>query len=424
MPTPPDHPAPAASLSDGGPASVARVLLVTGVYPPQIGGPSQQARVLARDLAARGVEVQVVTQGPQPGREVREGVPVLNVSSRRERGLWRKLRNYLGIYRELRDEIRRFRPDVVHMQTVAGPLALLTGLAVRRTGVASLLKYTADPAVEQAFRELPQGGAPVTRMTRGWMGRALFAAARLVVFRLYHRVWATTPVLARHLRERLGVPWSRVLLLPNFIDLDAFVNVARPAPSTGIDIRLLTVGRLHPIKGIEVCVEALARLDDLPVKLRIVGGGELPAEYEEFLRDRVRELGVEDRVEFVGALPPESLAREYALADAFVLGSFYEAFGLVVAEAMAAGVPVVVTSVGGLPHVVADGSAGMLVPPGDPDSMAAAVRRVVTDAGLRDRLVRAGKDRSRDFGADACIDRLMDEYGRLRRDEGRRQPVA
>ncbi len=402
----------------GGTDAVSRVLLVTGVYPPQIGGPSQQTRLLARELLARGVAVQVVTQGAELRREVRDGIPLIYLPMTRQPTLLRKLAGYRAVYRQIRELIREFRPDVVHMQTLAGPLSLITGFAARRAGVASLVKYTGDPAAEMAFHDQPLPGAPASEpppSRRGWLYRALLSVARVSVFHLYRRVWATTPALARQVCEQLRVPLSRVVLLPNFIDLDRFVDVARPPRDSGVDVSLLTVARLHPNKGIEVCLEALARLSDLRTRLRIVGSAVNPLEYEDFLRQRVRELGLEDRVEFVGALTPESLAREYALADAFVLGSFYEPFGLVVAEAMAAGLPVVVTAVGGLPHVVAHGGAGLLVPPGDPGAMAEAVRRLAGDGGLRERMVEAARDRSRDFGAGAGIDQLMHEYARLRK---------
>ncbi|HEX5870809.1 MAG TPA: glycosyltransferase family 4 protein [Longimicrobium sp.] len=398
-----------------------RVVLASGVYPPSVGGPSAQTRLLARELMARNVAARVLTWGDAAGDAVVDGVPVRFVRTHGARSMAAKAAVYRRLFGEIRGFLREFAPDVVHTMTSGGPLSLLTGLAARSLGIPVLSKYTAD-ASEERVHLARQGGADSAGPgLRGRVHGAAVHAAQRLLFRLSARVWTTTPLFARRVGEKFRIRPGRIFLLPNFIDLRPFAAAAQAVPDRAGDatLRLLTVARLSPIKGVETCIGALAHLRDLPVVLRIVGTAAVEAEYVRFLHQRVRELGVEARVDWAGAVPNEHIAAEYAAADVLLQGSFYEAFGMALAEAMAAGVPVVATAVGGVPDVVEDGASGILVPAGDPAAMADAVRRLLTDPMLRGRLMAGGRLRAERFGAAGCIDRMVEEYGRMAAERGR-----
>jgi len=138
-----------------------------------------------------------------------------------------------------------------------------------------------------------------------------------------------------------------------------------------------TVALFRPRKGVEVLLEALAKLrsEGLPVRLRAVGGFETP-EYERQVKRLAGELGLADAVDWVGFV--EDVDGEWARIDLFVLPSLFgEGLPMVVLEAMAAGVPVVATRVEGVPEAIRDAEDGLLADPGDPGSLAQVIGRVV-----------------------------------------------
>jgi glycosyltransferase involved in cell wall biosynthesis len=163
-----------------------------------------------------------------------------------------------------------------------------------------------------------------------------------------------------------------------------------PAPlargSTGPGLELLCVASLMPRKGHLVLLEALAELRALDWHLTCVGSAERdPACAREIARALDR-LGLRKRVRLVGERGEAELGPYYAGADLFVLASYHEGYGMALAEALARGLPVVATTAGAIPETVPDG-AGLLVAPGDPRDLAAALRRVMTEPELRAELM-------------------------------------
>ena len=155
----------------------------------------------------------------------------------------------------------------------------------------------------------------------------------------------------------------------------------------------MAVGRLAEPKDALTLVRALAAVPGRPFTALLVGDGpDRPS-----VEAEVRRLGLQDAVALAGTRDdvPELLAR----ADVFALSSRSEGAPLSILEAMAAGLPVVSSRVGGVPELVVDGETGLLVPPGDPAAMAVALGRLVADAGLRYRLGAAGRER-----AQRCFD--------------------
>jgi glycosyltransferase involved in cell wall biosynthesis len=148
---------------------------------------------------------------------------------------------------------------------------------------------------------------------------------------------------------------------------------------------LLCVANLVPRKGHELLVEALARIRDLDWSLSCVGSVERDPTTARAVRSRIRAAGLGRRITLSGECPPQSVAQAYRAADAFVLPSFHEGYGMVYAEAMAHGLPVIATTAGAIPETVPP-QAGLLVPPGDPAALARAVRRVIAQPLLAARL--------------------------------------
>jgi glycosyltransferase involved in cell wall biosynthesis len=173
-----------------------------------------------------------------------------------------------------------------------------------------------------------------------------------------------------------------------------------------------TIANLLPLKGYEVMLDALpAVLAAMPtVHYLIIGSGE--AEYSTRLKAMTVERGIAERVHFAGF--QESVASYLSALDLYVHPSLKEAFGLAVVEAMAMGKAVVATTTGGLPEVVAQGETGLLVPPRDAESLAAAVVSLLEDKIRREQMGRSGKSRAQErFSLDASVRHMEELYGEV-----------
>lgn len=149
---------------------------------------------------------------------------------------------------------------------------------------------------------------------------------------------------------------------------------------------LLCAASLTPRKGHAVLLRALARMRSLPWRLRCAGSATLDPQTASTLRALAAELGLADRIEWLGELDAAALAACYQRADLFVLPSWYEGYGMVLAEALAHGLPIVSTTAGAIPDTVPT-NAGLLVPPGDDLALAETLTRVLTESALRKRLI-------------------------------------
>ncbi|MSQ41654.1 MAG: glycosyltransferase family 1 protein [Dehalococcoidia bacterium] len=218
--------------------------------------------------------------------------------------------------------------------------------------------------------------------------------------RLVHcvdRIVAASEHERQLLRQMFRVPPQCVTVIPLGVDLERFqprdAAVARAALALPAGERvLLAVGRMEPLKGFDIIVRALAQMTQRErVRLLLVGGDERAAAEFARLRAIAQEEGVAGRVHFLGAIPHERLAVYYNAADVVVAPSFYESFGLVALEAMASGVPVVASRVGGLVSTIADGRTGYLVPWRCPEPFAEKIDLLLSNEALRRALGAAAR---------------------------------
>jgi glycosyltransferase involved in cell wall biosynthesis len=365
-----------------------RVLIVSGIWPPDVGGPASHAPEVADFLRARGHEVEVLTTAAVPP-EARP-YPVHWVP-RRLPPLRRYARGAALAARAAR------RADVVYSTGMVGRtrVGALIGHAPR------VVKLTGDPAYERALRygltTLPLDAFQRARSLRIAGLRAVRDAA-LSGARLYLCPSESLRRIASHWRP---VAPERIRVLPN--------PVSSPEPGDREELRrrhgfdgptLVAAGRLVRQKALGVALEALQRCEG--VELVLAGDGPDRGRLEA----RARELGLERRTRFVGAQPRERVFELLAAADAVLLSSDWENFPHAVVEGLAAGTPVIATDVGGVGEVVADGVNGLLVPSQDPTALAGAIRRFFGDPALRDRLRRAAAGSVRDYAPERVYERL------------------
>lgn len=194
------------------------------------------------------------------------------------------------------------------------------------------------------------------------------------------------------LRRLYTLPACQMHIIPCGVDLRAFTpgcaldrQMAREAVAPGEMPTLLFVGRLDPIKGIDLLLESVAQMRT-PARLIVVGGDPTGDPEVERLRAQAQTLGIGDRVLFPGAVPQDQLVSYYRAADALAVTSRYESFGLAAVEALACGTPVVASQVGGLPSIVCDDENGLLVRWRSPQAFAERFDALLEDAELRARL--------------------------------------
>jgi glycosyltransferase involved in cell wall biosynthesis len=343
----------------------------------------------ARALATRhDVVVLASLATPRPGfaafrleDAVEDGVRTLRVRYRRPflrpLAMGFQLLGMLAALRRLRHE--GWRPDVVHAHVYqAAPPALVLG-RLSRAKVAITEHYTG-------------------------FGRGLVTGYdRLLAKASFERADVVAPVseeLAGHLRAL--APRARIEVVPNVVDVGAF------SPATGDRTpgrRLLNVAALAEKKGHRFLLEALVGLPD--ATLDVIGGGELRNDLERL----AAQLGVSDRVGFLGERSKEEVAELMRSADVFVLPSLAENLPVVLIEAQATGLPAVATDVGGVSELV-DDAAGVLVTPGDAAALAEAIGATLDRLSSFDRRALAQRARER-YGYDAICDRWTAIYRRL-----------
>jgi len=197
----------------------------------------------------------------------------------------------------------------------------------------------------------------------------------------------------------LDVDAEKVHVIPNGVDMARFDTMPSPdlfRERSGIDAPfIMFAGRLAPNKRLDVLVDAMAHVVESESKVHLVIiGGDGGAMKE--TRARIKKLGLDNRVHVLGHMDDDEMFRSaYAASEMLALSSDFEAFGIVLAEAMAAGKPCVSTRVGGTTDVVEDGRTGLLVPPGDAKGMAKALLELLEDPERRKRMGEAGRERVR-----------------------------
>jgi glycosyltransferase involved in cell wall biosynthesis len=281
----------------------------------------------------------------------------------------------------LAEQTRKRRPDVLHAHFwMSGMVASLVG---QQQSIPVVQSFHALGAVNRRY----QGAADTSPPSRVSIERA--------VGRSVTRILATCTDEVLEL-VRLGVPRQRISVLPGGVDVEQFTPDGPVAPKGPLR-RVLSVGRLVPRNGFADLIGALPAVPD--TELIIVGGpagGSLAEDPEaRRLRELAERAGVADRVRLTGQLARSDMPAMLRSADVVARVPWYEPFGIVLLEAMACGVPVLASAVGGQTDTVVDGITGVLVSPRQVRQIGLALRRMLSDASQRTLMGAAGCDRAR-----------------------------
>lgn len=362
-----------------------RILIATGLYPPDIGGPATYTKMLEAELPGEGYMPVVVPFGVV--RHLPRGV-------RHAVYLWKLFRASkqcdvvyaldpvsVGVATYIVSLIRR----VPFMIRLGGDYAWEQG-RMRYGLTVSLDAYTADP-----------GGRP--------LGVRILAAVQSAITRRAQIVIAPSEYLKSIIvtwgvrEDRVKVIYSALFPLP--------VDASRDAIRTQLQYSgtvLVTAARLTPWKGIDTMIEVVAYYcqQGTDVTLVIAGDGEARVSLEA----QARERGVADHVRFVGSLTKSALGAAIKGADVFVYNTQYEGLPHQLLEVMDLGVPIVTTDIPGNREVITDGVHGLLVPPNDRDAFVSAIDRFIASADLRNRLTQNARLQSHTFSPKYVVEQL------------------
>jgi D-inositol-3-phosphate glycosyltransferase len=229
------------------------------------------------------------------------------------------------------------------------------------------------------------------------------------------RLIAANPIEFGHLVDLYAADPHKIRIVPCGVDVDLFRPIlrAQARAQLGLDSGqyVLFVGRLEPLKGVDVLIDAMSILAGAGSSARLlIAGGNLDGDLAHTLRARVNEHRLNESVRFLGAVDQKDLATYYSAADVCAMPSFYESFGMVAIEAMACGTPVVASRAGGLQFTVRDGETGLLTPPGDAAALAAAIGKLLDDPALRQRLGRAAVVSAQEYSWDQVSRAIVNAY--------------
>ncbi|MEE8372182.1 MAG: glycosyltransferase family 4 protein [Dehalococcoidia bacterium] len=285
-------------------------------------------------------------------------------------------------YLKLRDLMARERFDVIHdNQTLGYGMVLAKGLGA--------------PVVATIHHPITVDMAASLLEVKSWLVRFRrtvfyqFLTMQAIVSRRMDRIITVSETSAEDTVHAFKVRSDKVRVVHNGIDTGMFKKLegAEKVPNS-----IVIVGKAEDKKkGIPYLLKAVQLLkDDVEVKVSVVGAQGSGDGYGPIL---ARDLGIADRVTFTGHVTTEELVRLWSSAEIAVTASIYEGFGLPAAEAMACGTPVIASRAGALPEVVGEDGAGVLVPPADPQALAAAIKGLLADKPLRERMGEASRSR-------------------------------
>jgi len=349
---------------------MARLIFLTSTPPSVAEGSGTWVgiSVLRDAIIALGHQVTIVAPPPRAGPETTVSRILFNI--------------------RIREELRSANADVIIGFDLDGVFAPRNGCR----HIAAIKGVLADEADhEHGARRI---ALAIQARLEGWhVGRA-------------DHVITTSVYSSGRIAKFYSANPEKILVVPELIDLDAWQRALCAAPREEGAPRVLCVAHLYPRKGVDTLLRAFAQLQ-APAVLRIVGTGP----EQERLQHLAGDLGITERVQFLGHLPFAALTTEYRNAAVFALATEQEGFGIVFLEAMASSLPIVTTRVAAVPEVVVDGVTALLVSPQDDEGLARILARLIQNPPLRREIGAAGRAHVSQFAAPAVARQFLAAAG-------------
>ncbi|MFA6416511.1 MAG: glycosyltransferase family 4 protein [Candidatus Paceibacterota bacterium] len=365
------------------------VLIVTGLFPPEIGGPATYSKILLEELPSRGFDVRIL-----PFSLVRKYPPII-----------RHLIFSFYIWRQIKVVNIVYAMDPVSV----GLPVMLACLLGRRS---YWLKIVGDYAWEQGSQRAGVEDSLDVFSTRpkgyGWLVRTLKIVQTLVAKRAQRIV--VPSFYLKKIVGNWGVDTEKIDVIYNaFEGKNISFKKEEERSTLGFNKEVIvSVGRLVPWKGFETLIDSMPRLlvKYPQAKLLIVGDGP----EEKNLQEKIKQNKLSSSVNLLGRLPQAELFKYVVGADVFVLNTAYEGFSHQLLEVMSLGTPVVTTRIGGNPELIKDGQTGLLFEYNNREEMITAVEKILTDKNLSDHLSAEARQTALGFTRAKMVDGLVDLF--------------
>jgi len=369
-----------------------KILIVTGIFPPDIGGPATYVAEMAKAFMQKGHQITVVTTSEPAWLDSDDSkYPFLVLRMNRRMNLgWRPFYFTKTIFHYVR------KADVV----LANGVFLEATVASLLAGKSIVHKIVGDPSWERARnRDWTRDSFEVFQKTRYGFKLESLRKLRTFVARRANKIIVPSRYLATWV-GRWGIPRNKLLVIYNSVPpLD--LVVPKPIPLTS-PVKLVTACRLVSWKGVDSIIQATRQMEN--VGLLICGDGPERSNLERLARD----LGLTDRIHFAGQRERRDTLALMAGCDIFVLNSTYEGFPHVVLEAMSLGLPVISTSVGGIPELVRNGKTGILINSSDPEVLRLAILQLTDSPETRQKMRTNGRSFVEKFAFSKMVDQTED----------------
>jgi D-inositol-3-phosphate glycosyltransferase len=390
------------------------------------GGMNVYVRDLSRELARRGIQVDVFTRSqdkyvPMISERLGYGARVVHVKAGPEEPI------AVG---DITQYLEEFAMAVVQFAAAEGIRYDLIHSHYWQSGlVAGMLKEGwGDIPIVHMFHTLGRMKNRVATSDREQAPAERIDGEQQVI-RIADRIIAATPAEQAQLHWLYGNRSGKEVVVSPGVDLDRFRPIPKETAKAHVGIpekdkNILFVGRIEPLKGIDTLLQAMALIQERyprvveNVDVTIVGGDpwandpDLEMARLQAMREQ---LGIHDIVTFIGTRDQNELPFYYAAAEMAIMPSHYESFGMVALEAMATGTPVVASEVGGLAFLVRDGENGFHVPSRNPEALAERIYELLTNESARLRLGRNARQYAERFAWEHIADQMLSVYGRLLR---------
>lgn len=359
-----------------------KILVATGIYPPDIGGPATYSSLLAKELPKRGFKVGIVTYGPA------------GISRKIPKGM-RHIIYFLICF------FRAWFYDAIYAQDPVSA-GLPAMLAAKLSGRKFLIRVAGDYAWEQATQRFgaKEGIDDFQHANKAknypWQVKLLCKIQKFVVGKA--DLVITPSKYFRELVSRWIKHPERVYAIYNGIKLEN--NQGQAVDYLNKEKIIISAGRLVPWKGFEILIELMSDLPDW--KLVIVGDG---PEYQN-LKFKIENLKLKGRVRLTGGIPREELLNYLQKVRIFALNTSFESFSFQVVEAMNAGVPVITTNIGNLAEIIENSKEGILVEPNNKFQILSAIEKIDQDKNLREMIIQNAKQKARQFSIENTINNL------------------
>lgn len=360
-----------------------KILIATGIYPPDIGGPATYSKLLKDELSKRGYIVEILSFG-----EVR-GLPKII----------RHIVYFLKIIKRSRKCDIIFAQDPVSV----GFPAMIASKILRKK---FLIRVAGDYAWEQAVQRFGvlDGINEFQSKKYGLKVELLRFIQKFVVGK------ADKVITPSHYFKNIVSGWigegDKVEAIYNGIDLSSSQIIGEKPKSSSFK-KIISAGRLVPWKGFMALIKIMKYLPEW--QLIIAGDGPMKND----LKTLITQLNLEDRVKLAGAMPREELLSELKMSDLFILNTSFESFSFQTVEAMHLGVPVIVTNIGNLKEIVEDGKEGILTEPNNEKQILSAIKKIDGDKNFRNSIIQNAKNKSERFSISKTLDRLAEVMAKL-----------